>query len=85
LSALRPRAPIFATTDRDDTARRLAIYWGVMPLCTDIGENVDSAGALIGQQLVARGLVPAGASVVLVSINPDLRRADANYLKIQRL
>ena len=34
------------TTDRDDTARRLALYWGVMPVCTDIGENVDSAGTL---------------------------------------
>jgi pyruvate kinase len=85
LSALRPRAPIFATTDRDDTARRLAIYWGVAPLCTDIGENVDSAGTLIGQQLVARGLVAAGAAVVLVSISADLTRDDANYLKIKRL
>jgi pyruvate kinase len=85
LSALRPRAPIFATTDRDDTARRLALHWGVMPLCTEIGENVDSAGALIGQQLVARGLVAAGAVVVLVNISGDLTRADANYLKIQRL
>jgi pyruvate kinase len=85
LSALRPRAPIFATTDRDDTARRLALYRGVTPLCTQIGENVDSAGAKIGQQLVARSLVPAGAVVVLVNISADLTRADANYLKIQRL
>jgi pyruvate kinase len=85
LSALRPRAPIVATTDRDDTARRLALHWGVTPLCTDIGENVDSAGALIGQQLVARGFVAAGAVIVLVSISADLTRADANYLKIQRL
>ena len=85
LSALRPQAPIIATTDRDETARRLALYWGVVPVCTDIGENVDSAGTLIGRQLVARGLVPAGATVVLVSISPDLTRGDANYLKIQRL
>src|SRR5207248_2255424 len=63
LSALRPRAPIFATTDRDDTARRLALYWGVVPVCTDIGEDVDSAGSLISGQLVARGLVAAGAAV----------------------
>ena len=85
LSALRPQAPIFATTDHDDTARRLSLYWGVTPLCTDIGENVSSAGVLIGEELVARGLVVAGASVVLVSISPDLERRDANYLKIQRL
>jgi pyruvate kinase len=85
LSALRPRAPILATTDRDDTARRLSIYWGVTPVCTDIGENVDSAGTRVGQQLVTRGLVAVGAAVVLVSISADLTRDDANYLKIKRL
>jgi pyruvate kinase len=85
LSALRPRAPIVATTDRTDLARRLSLYWGVVPICTDIGENVDAAGALIGEQLIIRGLVPAGTVVVLVSISPDLTRSDANYLKIQRL
>src|SRR5581483_10649664 len=52
LSALRPQAPIFATTDQDDTARRLSLYWGVVPLCTAIGEDVDSAGTLIGRELV---------------------------------
>ena len=85
LSALRPNAPIFATTDRPEMARRLALHWGVVPICTDIGENVDAAGALIGQQLIIRGLVAAGSVVVLVSISPDLTRSDANYLKIQRL
>jgi pyruvate kinase len=85
LSALRPQAPILATTDRDETARRLTLYWGVLPVCTDIGEAVDSAGTLIGRQLVARGLVPTGSDVVFVSINPDLSRHDANYLKIQRV
>jgi pyruvate kinase len=85
LSALRPRAPIIATTDRPEMARRLSLYWGVLPVFTQIGENVDAAGALIGQELVARGLVPAGSVVVLISISPDLTRNDANYLKIQRL
>jgi pyruvate kinase len=85
LSALRPRAPIIATTDNEATARRLALYWGVIPFCTDIGENVDAAGTLIGRQLVARGLVPQGAAVVLVSVHADLTRSDANYLKLQRL
>ena len=85
LSALRPSVPIIATTDSEDTARRLAPYWGVLPVCTDIAENVGAAGLLIGQQLVWRGYVNVGDRVVLVSINPDLSRSDANYLKIQRL
>lgn len=85
LAALRPRVPIFATTDRPATARRLAPYFGVTPLCTEIAENVSAAGLLIGHQLVRRKLVASGESVVLVSINADLSRTDANYLKIQTL
>lgn len=85
LSALRPRVPIIATTDRDDLARRLCPYWGVVPVRTDIGESGHAAGELIGQQLVSRGLVQPGATVVFVSVNADLSRTDANYLKIQRL
>ena len=85
LSALRPRAPIFATTGRAELARRLALYWGVVPICTEIGENVDAAGTLIGQELVARELVASGSVLVLISINAQLTRHDANYLKVQRL
>jgi pyruvate kinase len=85
LAALRPRAPILATTDRVEMARRLTLYWGVLPVCTDIGDDVDAAGTLIGRELVTRGLVPAGSVVVLISISPDLTRNDANYLKVQQL
>jgi hypothetical protein len=54
-------------------------------VCTDIGDDVDAAGTLIGRELVTRGLVPAGSVVVLISISPDLTRHDANYLKVQQL
>jgi pyruvate kinase len=85
LSALRPHAPIIAASDSQETVRRLLLHWGVLPVHTELGDNVDAAGALVGRQLVALGLVPAGAAVVLVSVSLDLTRADANYLKIQRL
>jgi pyruvate kinase len=85
LAALRPRAPIIAACGREEVARRLSLNWGVMPMCTDIGDNVDAAGTSVCREVVARGFVPAGASVVLVSINADLARTDANYLKVQKL
>ena len=84
LSALRPRAPVIAACDDGVTARRLSLYWGVQPAQTAIGEDVAMAGTLIGQELMSRGLLPRGAVVVLVSVNPDLARADANFLKVQR-
>jgi pyruvate kinase len=85
LAALRPRVPIIAACEREDVARRLSLHWGVLPMCTDIGDNVDTAGIRVGRELVSRGLVPAGAPVVLVSVNADLARTDANYLKVQKL
>ena len=84
LSALRPHAPIVAACDDEVTARQLSLYWGVQPVQTAIGEDVSNAGMLIGQELASRGLVPRDVPVVLVSVNPDLARADANFLKIQR-
>jgi pyruvate kinase len=85
LSALRPDAPILAATDRPDVARRLALHWGVMPVWAELSEFGEGAGALIGRQLLARGLVSAGAPIVLVSIHHDMTRADANFVKIHRL
>jgi pyruvate kinase len=85
LSALRPHAPILAATDRDAIARRLAMYWGVVPVVAEVGDGGPLAGFRIGEQLVTRGLVTPGSAVVLVSISPDLARRNANYLKIQRL
>ena len=85
LSALRPRAPIIAATERQKTARRLTLHRGVVPLCTEIGDNLDAASSRLGVQLVERGLVARGVAAVFVSISADLTRNDANYLKIQRL
>jgi len=85
LSALRPHAPIIAATEHEITGRRLTLYWGVVPLCMPIGENLDDASARIGAELVKRGLVSPGGATVFVSISADMTRRDANYLKLHRL
>jgi pyruvate kinase len=84
LSALRPRTPILAATDRVETARRLALYRGIMPLVTAIGADIGATRALLKQELRARGLVPSGAVVVFINMNMDLGRDDSNYVKLQR-
>lgn len=50
-----------------------------------IGADVESVGVLVGRQLLARGLISRGSSVVLVNISADVSRPDANYLKLHRL
>ncbi len=85
LSALRPRVPVFAVTDRQEVSRRLALAWGVIPILTDLTGDVNAAANRIGEELVARGAIPRASVIVLVSITPDLSRGPSNFLKLQRV
>ena len=85
LSSLRPKAPIFAVTTSELTARRLALHWGVIPVVVHEDDVVDGRGGASGRQLVSRGHAAAGETAVFINVNPDLALADANYLRIQRL
>jgi pyruvate kinase len=85
LSALRPRAPIYAATDDPAIARRLALAWGVVPIVADLRGDVSEAAARLGGVLVARGAIPSASTVVLVSITPDLAAGPSNVLKLQRV
>jgi pyruvate kinase len=85
LATFRPPVPILAATTRVEVARRLLLYRGVVPLVVEHGESVDATGDRVARELVARGLLPAGSEVVFVSVNTDLRRQAANFIKLYRL
>lgn len=85
LSALRPRAPIYAVTESEAIARRLALVWGVIPLVTTLGEEVTDTAARVGRDLVERGVIASGSVVVLANIARGLEHESANYLKLQRV
>jgi pyruvate kinase len=85
LSALRPKVPVFAATDRLNIARRLALVWGVVPLLLDLGQDIQAVATDIGRDLVARGVIAPSSPIVLVSITPDLAPGPSNFLKIQRV
>lgn len=84
LAALRPGAPVYAVTGGAEVARRLALYWGVVPVVGAIGDGFVPAVPL-ARGLVEAGALHSGACVVLVSVDPDLARADTNFLKLQRV
>ena len=79
LSALRPRAPIFAATETETIARHLTIYRGVVPLITGIGKDVDTTGNLLKEELAAEGLVPPGSVVVFISANARSRAGRSEF------
>ena len=79
---LPARVRIFAVTPDAAIARRFAIYRGVLPLVAD---DIDPTGLAIERQLRERNLLPAGSVVVFLSVNADLTRSDANFLRIRRI
>jgi pyruvate kinase len=80
LSALRPSAPVFAATANAGVAASLAMVWGVTPVVTPIRDNEALERILLEGQLIA-----PGATVVFINVSPDLDRADANFLNVQKI
>ena len=85
LAALRPPVPIFGATDDASVATRLVMSWGVVPVVSDLSGDVNAAASRIGEDLVARGAIAGGSTLVLVSVTPDLARGPSNFLKLQRV
>jgi len=85
LSALRTRVPIFAATDQPEIARRLALSWGVVPVLTEIGEDVATTGQRISDDLLARHALEPGALVVFVSVSEELGPGPTNFVKLQKI
>jgi len=85
LSALRPRAAIYAATDRPEVARRLTLSWGVAPVLTAISDDLNEAANRIGSDLVTRGAIERGSMIVLVSVTPDLTTGPSNFIKLLRV
>jgi len=79
LAALRPRAAIIAVTPNQATAAHLALVWGVTPIVTD-SVSLDTAHAAID----ARQLIPAGSTIVMVSMGPHLDEAGRNFVRVER-
>jgi pyruvate kinase len=80
LSALRPPAPVFAATANEAVASSLTLFWGVTPILTP-ERDVEALEALV----LRRKLIAPDSVVVFISVQPDLSRADTNFLNVQKL
>ena len=85
LASLRPSAPIVAATGSPEVARRLELYRSVKALVLDLGPDSTTAVRRAADALLALGLARGGENVVFVSVNQDLSRPFANYVKLHQL
>ncbi len=85
LSALRTRVPIFAASDQPEVTRRLALSWGVVPILTEVGDDVASTAQRISDELLSRRVLEPGSIVAFVSVSTELGPGPTNFVKLQRV
>ena len=67
VSGYRPRAPIAAITHNEETYRRLALWWGVVPVKSEFVPSTDEM-IVRGEELLRRkGLVAPGDTVLMLA------------------
>jgi len=67
LSSYRPRAPIAAVTFNEDTFRRLALWWGVVPVKSEFAATTDEMIVRGEELLKRRGMVGPGDTILMLA------------------
>lgn len=67
LSAYRPRAPIAAITYNDSTFRRLALWWGVVPVRSEFAATTDDMIVRGEALLKSRGMIAPGDTILMLA------------------
>ncbi len=81
----RPTSRIVALTPSRAVARRLALHWGVHPLCAPDPEHFDALVEAARERLSAAGLARRGDRVVLVSGVPFGVAGSTNALRVETI
>ena len=77
--------PIIALTPYIDTARRLAVVWGVHPCVTKDAEDVDDMVDRACKAAVAEGFASVGDRIIVIGGVPFGERGGTNMMRIAQI
>ena len=78
----RPQPPILALTPSIDTARRLALVWGVHALVTDDARDIDDMAARACRNAALEGFASVGQRIIIVAGVPFGTPGATNMVRI---
>ena len=84
VSMYRPRSPIAAITYDEDTCRRLALWWGVVPLKSGIARTTDEM-VVEAEELLKRKKLAAPGDVVLMLGGQSHTAGATNMIRVHTL
>jgi pyruvate kinase len=83
MSHQRPATPVYAFTDNPSVCQRLALWYGVTPILTQLSEDSTAMVTHGLQELRLRRMVAPGASVVVVGASPWVQGAPTNFVMMR--
>ncbi|GEK88074.1 pyruvate kinase [Alkalibacterium putridalgicola] len=83
ISKFRPKADILAVTFSEETARGLALQWGVQPTVSEKPTSTDDMFNLATQTTVEKGFAKEGDLIIITAGVPVGERGTTNVMKIQ--
>ncbi|MDN6397991.1 MAG: pyruvate kinase [Alkalibacterium sp.] len=83
ISKFRPKADILAVTFSEETARGLALQWGVQPTVAGKPTSTDDMFNLATQTTVDKGFAKEGDLILITAGVPVGERGTTNVMKIQ--
>ncbi|EXJ24204.1 Pyruvate kinase [Alkalibacterium sp. AK22] len=83
ISKFRPKADILAVTFSEETARGLALQWGVQPTVAEKPTSTDDMFNLATQTTVDKGYAKEGDLILITAGVPVGERGTTNVMKIQ--
>jgi len=81
----RPRAPIIGMTPKRETARRLALAWGVNPVVCDDVTSVAGMTELAVKTAVELRFAQSGQTIVIAAGMPFGTPGSTNLLRIAQI
>jgi pyruvate kinase len=83
ISKYRPKADILAVTFSEETARGLALQWGVQPTVSEKPTSTDDMFNLATQKTVEQGYAKEGDLILITAGVPVGEKGTTNVMKIQ--
>src|ERR1700734_354746 len=85
VSKYRPRAPIVAFSPVQETRRRLALFWGVLPRSMGAVHDIDKLAATAEKRLLEEKLVKRGDIIGVVAGPPIGTTGSTNLMRLLRI
>jgi pyruvate kinase len=85
VSSHRPPVPLLVLTDQPQTARQLALVWGVVPVLVPRANDYDVMWDVARREALARGLAEPGDRVLVTFGAPFDKPGSTNLLKVEAL